>query len=231
MKLKTPAHLVLAAAILLVPSSRVRAGSLVVGNLDQPAAPSSPDTLDDTFSLAEEFTTGSSGTTLDHIFASLGRLDTGNAGDFTLTAQLVADSGDTPTGALLTGFTFAMASIPGTGFATVAFDPTSSVTLAANTSYWFVLSGTSSDGSGSVAWQWTDSLTSSGPGSLPNFATNSTISPGWSVSPNQPYLIQVNASVPEPASWVLAGLGFAGLSLARARRAARRAVTGSSCVA
>jgi hypothetical protein len=103
-----------------------------------------------------------------------------------------------------------------TGFANVEFDPVGRVTLDPTRFYWFVLSGSSSDGTGSVEWQFTESTTHGGPGTLPDFASIFFDFPPaqWQVVPDSPFLIQVNGTaVPESSSWILGSLGFAALIL------------------
>ncbi len=174
---------------------------------------------------AQEFTTGPAATTLDVIFANIGYYYSGTNGDFQLTATLVADSGGTPTGSTLVSFTFNASSIPTSGFADVEFDPVHTMTLAANTNYWFVLAGSSpSDGTGGVDWNYTYSTTTIGPGSLPQTTISYDGGMTWEPPfPDNPYIMQVNGSVPEPAGWVLAGMGFAAvMGLARWSRQSHR---------
>jgi hypothetical protein len=227
---------IFALSALLSSPLAAQAGDLVVGNLDQGNTPSNYDTINPFiagvhpgYTAAQEFTTGATGTSLDKVFASLGNYDPGD-GTFALTASLVLDNRTTPTGAVQTTFSFNVASIPGSGLAVVEFDPTSSVSLTANTGYWFVLTANSDDGSGSTDWQWTTSTDHSGPGTLPRFANNfaGTDPNQWNVFPDEPFMIQVNSTVgpvvPEPTSWVLGGIGLAGMlmvtRLTRSRRAA-----------
>jgi len=203
---------------------------LIVGNLDQ--APAGADTIvpyvpsfgQPGFTAAQEFNTGPVTGFLGPIFANIGNYYSGTNGDFQLTATLLADSSGTPSGIPLLTFTFNAASIPTSGFANVEFDPVGSLSLAASTNYWFVLSGSSpSDGTGSVDWNFTDSTTTSGPGSLPLSNVSYDGGMTWSGAfPGEPYLIQVNL-VPEPSSLVVGGVGFAAvLGLARWSRSRER---------
>jgi hypothetical protein len=108
----------------------------------------------------------------------------------------------------------------------VEFDATTAVSLNASSFYWFVLSGSSSDGSGSVQWQFADTFdTTGGTGSLPNVANDFG---GWTTfnPPETPFLITVNAvggAVPEPSSLVLGCAGFAAALFARRRIKSRNA--------
>ena len=229
---------ILAVLTLLSCSATVRAGNLVVGNLDQPVAGSI--SIQPFFAslggfpgetAAQQFETGPTQTTsLDMIFLSLGNLDRGTNGSFTLTANLVADNGNLPTGSVLTTFTYDLSSIPTAGFAVVRFDPTSSVTLQASTKYWLVLGGSYSNSLdsdwGSASLQYTFSTSSQGPGSLGFFNESYDGGATWNLDPsqgqgvNEPFLIQVN--VPEPSSWVLASIGLSGTLLVSRRLRARR---------
>jgi len=218
-----------------VAAQSARAGSVVVGNLGQAPSVSSPDQVvpyDPSigqfgFTAAQEFATGPAATSLDRIFANIGDYYSGTNGDFQLKATLLADSSGTPSGSPLVLFTFNVAAIPTSGFANVEFDPVGTFNLAASTNYWFVLSGSSpSDGSGSVGWNYTNSTTTIGPGSLPQYNNSYDGGMTWNGPfPGQPYLIQVNGSlgVPEPATWVLGTIVFpASLGFARWSRTRRR---------
>jgi hypothetical protein len=208
---------------------RAQAGSLVVSNIDQP--PAAADTItpyDPTigqfgFAAAQEFNTGSLATSLDRVFASIGNYNAGT--DFQLTATLEADSSGMPSGTPLVTFTFNVAAIPTSGFANVEFDPLTPFSLAAGTNYWFVLNGTSTDGSGGVDWQWTNSTISVGPGSLTQFNNSYDGGTTWNGPfSGSPYLMQVNGlfPVPEPTAWVLLSIGFAGVAGLSQRWRSRR---------
>jgi hypothetical protein len=161
-------------------------------------------------SYAQEFVTGNSSVVLSSIIVPLGDA----SGTFTAAADLVADNSGLPGSSVLTLFT--VPTIP-TGSATdLTFTPTSSVTLKANTDYWFVLSAT---GSGSYQWQYTNTLSAS----FPNYAVSSSNTMGatWTVgTPPGPFLLGANAAaVPEPSSLVLAAIGLLALGMVvRARR-------------
>jgi hypothetical protein len=225
---RSPFVVALAMTSLLSWSATARAGDLVVGNLDQPVADSIQilpyfSSLGGAFpgeKAAQQFETGPSQTTsLDHIFVSLGNLDLGTNGSFAITAELVADNSNLPTGSVLTTFTYNAATIPTSGFSVVTFDPTSAVTLQAATKYWFVIGGAYSNSAdadlGSVSLQYTFSTTSHGPGGFGFYNDSNDGGSTWNLDPsngqgvNEPFLMQVNsASVPEPGSWVLGGIGL-----------------------
>jgi hypothetical protein len=216
----------LALAGALACSTGARAGGILVGNLDQPPVtdPAALVFVNSTNFIAQQFTTASEPVQLTSILASLGEMDTGTGG-FSLLAELVADNHNAPTGSVLATFTYDPSTIPttGQGYANVLFTPTSTVNLDANTPYWFVLEGQSSDGSGLVYWQYTLSTTTYGPGSLPKAAILFTEPPGndWQVFSGQPSLIQVNI-VPEPHSIMLGGAAAGLLAAVAVRARARR---------
>jgi hypothetical protein len=166
------------------------------------------------FEAAQEFTTGSSNYVLTQILANLGGFDPGTNKDFTLTATLQADNGGAP-GSVLAMFNFDINSIPAAGFAHVAFNPIGTVSLMSGPGYWFVLKGTSSDGTGGVDWSFTFGTSPEGPGTLPNFNTSNDNGANWNGPfPGQPYQVQVSGNaVPEPASWLLGGIGLGGVFL------------------
>jgi hypothetical protein len=229
-------------AVLALPSL-AQAGSIIVGNLDRP-----PDTTDSPLLIvpyiasfgapgltaAQQFTTGPTGVELDRVFASLGNLDTGTNGSFTLTASLYSDNSNAIPGSVLATFTYNQSTIPTSGFAKVEFD-TSPIDLAASTNYWFVLQANYSnpkptDDFGSVTWRYTLASGSDvyGPGLLPQ--TNQTFNNTWTIAdnipnPNEPFLIQVGgpASVPEPSSLLLGCLGLGAIAVCRASRSRRTA--------
>jgi PEP-CTERM motif len=150
---------------------------------------------------------------------NLGDLNTGNIGDFAVTAQLVSVTSETTTpdmGTVVASFT-QNGVIPTTGFSNVEFDPTSTFRFSASNFYWFVLSGSSSDQSGSVQWQFADTFNSAGPGSLPNIANIFIGSGGWTFLNEPPFLIQVDATtaVPEPGSLALGCMGMVAVVFAR----------------
>jgi hypothetical protein len=126
-------------------------------------------------------------------------------------AQLfsVTSVGQTPDQGTLVGTLAQNGAIPtGSGnFANVEFDPTTTTNLDKNLFYWLVLSGQSSDGSGAVQWQFTDSTTVHGPGTLPDFAFSNDGGMTWTPGPGggqSPFLVEVDGTaVPEPSSLIL----------------------------
>lgn len=146
-------------------------------------------------SYAQEFQTGNSSELLSSIVVPLG--DATNV--FTASAELVADSSGLPGSTILTSFT--VPTIPTTTPTDLTFTPTSSVTLKANTDYWFVLSAS---GLGDYQWQYTNTLSTS----FPNYAVSNNNGATWAIgSPAGPFLLEATATVaavPEPSSLVLA---------------------------
>jgi hypothetical protein len=163
---------------------------------------------------AQEFTTGSKRVELGAVTAALGDA----SGSFTASAELVSNHDGLPGSVVLTRFT--VPSI-GTSFKDLTFDPKSTVTLAADTNYWFVLAAT---GTGSYRWDYTSTLKAD----LPNYAYSNNSGASWKIgSPAGPFLIRVDstastgaaAAVPELSTWTMLALGFVALGFASYRRA------------
>jgi hypothetical protein len=213
--------------LLLCPLS-ARASQVIVGNLNQTVSSNSPSVIDPSDFWAQEFTSGVAAT-LQSVDASLGNFTQAGSGDFALTAQLfqVSSASNTPDMGSLVATLTQNGAIPTAGYANVEFDAAPSVLLNPNAFYWFVLSASSDDGSGLVGWQFTDSPSNMGPGSLPNVASMSTFfpTPPWSLSSGTPFLVQVNgtiAVVPEPSTLVMGCAGFSAVLLAAFRSRSRR---------
>jgi hypothetical protein len=148
-------------------------------------------------SYAQEFQTGNSSVLLSSIIVALG-----DARDtFTASAELVANNSGLPGSTILTSFT--VPSIPTTTPTDLTFAPSSSVTLNANTDYWFVLSAS---GSGDYKWDYTNTLSTS----FPNYAVSNNSGATWTIgAPPGPFLLEATATaVPEPSSSVLAAIGL-----------------------
>jgi hypothetical protein len=164
---------------------------------------------------AQEFTTGETRVELGAVTAVLGQA----TGSFTASAELVSNHDGLPGSHVLTSFT--VPSI-GTSFKDLTFDPRSTVTLAADTSYWFVVSAT---GTGSYRWDYTSTLKVN----LPNYASSNNSGASWKIgSPAGPFLIRVDSAAansaalvaaPELSTWAMLVLGFAALGFASYRRA------------
>jgi hypothetical protein len=160
-------------------------------------------------SYAQEFLTGSSSVVLSSIIVPLGDA----SGSFAAGAELVNNNSGLPGSTVLTGFT--VPTIPTGSPTDLTFTPMSSVTLAANTDYWFILAATGSGGD--YQWQYTNTLSTS----FPNYAVSNNSGSTWAIgTPPGPFLLGANAAaVPEPSSLVLAAIGLLALGMVvRARR-------------
>jgi hypothetical protein len=160
---------------------------------------------------AQEFLTGSSSVVLSSIIVPLGDA----SGSFTAGAELVNNSSGLPGSTVLTGFT--VPTIPTGSPTDLTFMPMTSVTLAANTDYWFVLAATGSGGD--YQWQYTNTLSTS----FPNYAVNSGMGTTWAIgTPPGPFLLEATAAsasaVPEPSSLVLVTCGFLTFAVVLSRR-------------
>jgi hypothetical protein len=155
-------------------------------------------------SYAQEFQTGSSSELLSSIVVPLGDA----MPTFTAAGELVADNSGLPGSTILTSFT--VPAIPTTTPTDLTFTPTSSVTLDANTDYWFVLSAS---GSGDYKWNYTNTLSPS----FPNYAVSNDSGATWTIgTPPGPFLLEATATaaaVPEPSSLILAATGFLALGV------------------
>ena len=165
---------------------------------------------------AQEFTTGSQSVELESIIVSLGDATFGQAAY----AELDADNGGLP------GTTLVLFNQPsvGSSFSQVAFDPRSTFTLSANTTYWFALSATRFT---EFEWQYTFTASAD----LLNYAVSNDGESTWTIgSPSGPFLIQVNSAataVPEPSTWAMMLIGFTTVSWAAYRQQKKLARTAS----
>jgi hypothetical protein len=184
--------------------------SLVYSNLD--AAQSGSDAVYGTGPLANSFSTGTYGGTLNSIQALLMNLGPDVSSD--LQVSLLSSNGGTPGSVLATFDSLSSAAISSTGFASYRFALASGYSLAANTTYWIEIAALDPN-----AVQWSFSSDLSGVGVV----GESSYSAAFGVSPNGtaaldgfgPY--QMAVELPEPGSLALIGLGMAGLVLIRRR--------------
>lgn len=89
------------------------------------------------------------------------------------------------------------------------------ITLAANTTYWVVLSASS----GNFDWAWTDSNTGAGVGFTHTWSGSDDAGNSWLTFHDSPQIMQVEANpIPAPATLWLFGIALAGMRLAERRR-------------
>jgi hypothetical protein len=205
--------ILLGAAFMLLANAGLSYGdAVIVSNLTDPA-----DGTGTIYSsgppqwYAQEFLTGSSSEVLSSIIVPLGDA----SGSFTAGAELVNNNSGLPGSTVLTSFTVPM--IPTGSPTDLTFTPMQSVTLAANTDYWFILAATGSGGH--YEWEYTDTLSPS----FPNYAVSNTSGTAWAIgTPPGPFLLEANAAavsaVPEPSSLVLVTCGFLTLAVVLIRR-------------
>ena len=164
-----------------------------------------PDPLAPDFAFAfgplYDFFSTVSSTTLSDISVLVNASIPSDGGTFTI--GVYGDSFTSP-GALLQSTTFADSLL---GTSPGVFSEAVSVPLSAGTRYWI---GISSAPTGSVNWFWSTDI--SGPGVAGEFYDNQ-----GGVAPNLtgPYQMELTSSavgaVPEPSSWAMMMVGFAGL--------------------
>jgi hypothetical protein len=154
--------------------------------------------------LYNSFSTGGAAFTLRNIGLQLFAETPADGGTFTVT--LLTDNATSPGLAVLTR-TFNDSVL--TNSLSPFFLTVSPTTLAANSRYWIGISS-----SGSVDWAF--SFDTSGPGVSGEFFTNVTGTP----SPSSEGLYQMQiSSIPEPSTWVMLLLAFAGMGVFGYRRA------------
>lgn len=98
----------------------------------------------------------------------------------------------------------------------------SGITLTPNTDYWIVLK--SGDSRTVFEWSNTQSLAGTGVGRSVNYAKTNDSGSTWNAFSTNPYRMRVEVqAVPEPSSFVLAGLGLGAMGLIRRHRKKKQA--------
>ena len=158
--------------------------------------------------LGDSFSTGTSPFAFTGVDLLISATIPGDGGTFTV--SLLKDSSTTP-GALIEQVTGNDSSLT-TALSPIFFSmPTE--TLTANTRYWIELL----TNGGSLHWSFSAVNTGIGVANEYNFYAGS-------VSANSaftPYQMSIGSAVPEPSTWAMMLLGFAGLGLAAHRRSRR----------
>ncbi len=196
----------------------VTMGDVVVSNLAEFVRMATPigNTQPDEFWATQSFYTDGMMYNLDSIQARMGNAVNSPTAVFELRKDTGANAIDLTIGGLLTSFT--APDLTGLNSVRDLF-PTSGVQLDPNTKYWFVAGVTNS---GSFEWEYANTGSFSGPGSLDIFGDSDDAGVTWTYrdnSPFFPYFIQVNATptgVPEPATGTLI-VGIALLAVHRRR--------------
>lgn len=125
----------------------------------------------------------------------------------TLEGGIYADSSGNPGATALA--TFNAVTIPGNTNAEYTLTTTSPFTLQASTNYWFVLHDAVS-----YTWDRDNSTNGTAPTAstghtFNGYRTSSNSGGTWTTPSGSNWTVQINVVVPEPATFALAGLGFA----------------------
>lgn len=170
--------------------------------------------------LFDSFSTRSTASVLSLVLINLTNDGvTGSTGSFSV--NLYADSSTIP-GALLTTIATLPDSDLSTAIDSIALFPATAELLAANTRYWIGLVGPAS----AVAWSVASDATGTGvagefwastPGGSLTVITNSD-----AIAPYQMLVSVATPSVPEPSTWAMLILGFAGLGFVGYRFSPKR---------
>lgn len=164
--------------------------------------------------LADSFRTGVQGDfVLTQVTALLKSGSADLVGDLRVT--LHADSAAGPGSLLATVGTLSSAAVSTADFAAYTFLPSSSIQLAANTTYWIEIEAVSPV---AIEWSWSQDLSGTGVASGSNYNGLLGSSPNTAFAPYQ-MSVAVQA-VPEPASLalMLGGVGFLLASRTRQKR-------------
>jgi hypothetical protein len=203
---------------------------ILVTNLGEPDNPNGPTTVgntpggaDDQVWGAQSFVTGVALWDLTSIDAQMGNA---TGGGIPVIAQLRADTGtneiDMSAGGLIA--TFNLPSLTGANSAR-NFSLNASELLAPNTKYWFMIGIDAGDTTNTFLWDYSNTGSYSGSGSLAEFGQSIDAGATWTY-PNSPYFpwkIQVNGSsaVPEPNTCLFCCVGLIALAVGRRRKCSR----------
>jgi hypothetical protein len=212
-------------------------GQLVVSNLGDPNGGGSGSVGSDKWA-AQGFVTSGTSVVLHDVDLKLA-VDPGASGTYTVALWNASGPGGTPGSQLNVVSSANPLSALTQTLTDYYFFATSGITLAANTTYFIVLTSSTSAYFGTPALQWAITSNKNGSGTGPGQIAGWAISPdsgaNWgsdpatgytehTVSPDYPYQIGINA-VPEPAAYAaVVGFGLVGFSVVRRWRQNRRRV-------
>ena len=166
---------------------------------------------------ASEFQTTTAADLSDVIFNLEASTGTG-----ALTVKLYTNSGNAPSTLVATVGTISHASLTAGSFSEITVTPGTTIALTANTQYWIELIGASPSSADAL---WEVGSTDAGTGVAPEFHDRVTGGSVDSTEANNMFTntipemqVDVQGSVPEPATFGLLGIALAGLAVVRRRR-------------
>lgn len=159
--------------------------------------------------LYDSFSTGASAFTMSNVNLLISSDTPSDGGTFNI--SVLSDNSANP-GSLLASGSFSDGILSNSlNVVGIGFSP---LLLAANTRYWIELSS-----AGPVNWSYSSDI--SGGGVASEFFANAN---GTFPNIDGPYQMQISSAVPEPSSWALMILGFAGIGFLKYRRS-RKSMT------